>query len=1010
MIDLLTAIQNEALKFQEYYLWLEKSMPKKFFEEVAQDSIMLITRNLMGFSLQEFFSTIHLKKGAIAICLDSADADLKILKNYALYGIKYYETFVSKAPFPGSTANLRVAILYFTETVDSAEKEFPEISKKELYNLVKERNHELTDKEFDKLVSGINTRFLRSLPMDRLVLAFDMYFRAKTRDNCQYEVRYNRDWEETGIPSMQIVFAWRNTPKYNFLYRLARTVHRHGLVMKRVNANYLDPYSKRNILVMALGLHGSNGQAAWDVADITDFLRELMTVKYFASFDKIDEYLVSRGILSGNFGNLLRGMVPFVHQALLHIDVNLYTQENIEEAFCRHPELTLQLCESFKLKFDPDFHDYGKYLALRHQYIENINHIDTGQEKNDIRRKNILLQGMNMVHYTLKTNFYRTNFTSLCFRLDPEYLNEIPFDREKKFPEMPYAIFYIRGMHFFGFHIRFKDLSRGGLRTVYPQQIEQMESEKNTIFYECYNLAYTQHKKNKDIPEGGAKGIIFLQPYDRMEPEAVILSKELELAGTGSIEIEKKVLSFREQQTTEYLYQAQRSYIEGLVTLVNCDPDGKIRAKHIVDYWKRPEYIYLGPDENMHDPMIQWIADFSRKYHYKPGSSFITSKPKFGINHKEYGVTSLGVNVYMESLLHYMGVDPKKDVFTLKMTGGPDGDVAGNQILNLYRYYSKTAKLIALTDGSGTIYESEGLDLKILVDLFREGKAIRFYPPEKLTEGGFLLDKYSKRNLKPLVQQTLCWKKVDGKLHEEWLSGSEMNHLLRYNVHQTITDIFIPAGGRPRTLNESNFQEFLDETGKPTSRGIVEGANLYLTHEARRALEELGVLIIKDSSANKTGVICSSFEVLSGLTLGDELFMDNKVPLVEEILERLRVFAKREADLLLRTHQETGQYLTDISEKISSRINQFTFQLLDYLDTTTLPEDAENPLLQKFLDYCLPTLRKEFQESLLKEVPEHHKKAIISCHIGAQLVYKKGLSWFPSVVDILPILLNNREI
>ena len=41
--------------------------------------------------------------------------------------------------------------------------------------------------------------------------------------------------------------------------------------------------------------------------------------------------------------------------------------------------------------------------------------------------------------------------------------------------------------------------------------------------------------------------------------------------------------------------------------------------KHILDYWKRPEYLYLGPDENMHDEMIQWIADYSKKYRYRPG-------------------------------------------------------------------------------------------------------------------------------------------------------------------------------------------------------------------------------------------------------------------------------------------------------------------------------------------------------------------------------------------------------
>ena len=311
--QLLMAIQNESRRFQEYYVWLEKAMPSGFFEEVSQDNIMLITHSLMGFHLQEYFPAIHIKRAAIVLCLDSADADLRILEDYSMYGIKNYQAYVSNAPppCPGINTNLRIATIYFTEAIETVEKPYPLESKEQLRALVKERNPELTDEEFDKLMAGINTRFLRSQPIERLVLALDLFFRAKHRDNCQYEVRYNEDWEQTGSASMQIVLAWRNTPKHNFLYRLARTIHRHGLVMKRVNATYIDPYSRQNILIMSLGLHGSNGQAVWDVAEIPDFLRELVTVKYFPSFDTIDQRLVSKGIITGNMGNLLHAILYF---------------------------------------------------------------------------------------------------------------------------------------------------------------------------------------------------------------------------------------------------------------------------------------------------------------------------------------------------------------------------------------------------------------------------------------------------------------------------------------------------------------------------------------------------------------------------------------------------------------------------------------------------------------------------------------------------------------------------
>lgn len=1001
------ALEREGDKFQTYFRWLDNAMPRSFFDQVGETNAMLVVHNLMEFEAQGHFAAIQLRRMAIVLCLDAPDADLQVLKNYSTHGIESYQAYVSKTapPFLRMSRHLRVVVLHFFTEGEREVYAYPNGERDKLHQLVLEKFPKITPLQFETALAEISSAFMQSLTMEQLVLAIGMYVRATTRDHCQYEVNYLEDWEKNRTASMNIVFAWRNVPKHNFLYRLLRTIYRHDLIVKKITASYRDLYRPQGILVVVLDLHGANGQAVWEVASITDFVKELIATKYFASFDAIDHYLVNKGVVTGNMGNILRSMVNFIHQALVHVDHHLFTQESIEEAICRHPDLTAQLCEAFKLKFDPDHVDLNQYKLVREHFLRDVERLDTGQEENDMRRKQVLRQGMNMIHHTLKTNFYRSNYTSLSFRLDPKYLDEIPFDRPKKFPELPYGIFFIKGMHFFGFQIRFRDLARGGLRTVMPEHRDKIPSERANVFTECYNLAYTQQMKNKDIPEGGAKAIIFLQPYERLELESGIYIKELQASHVDPVEIERKLELFRQEQKQEHLYQAQRSFVESLIPLVNCDASGRLKEDDIIDYWNKPEYIYLGPDENMHDVMIQWIAEYSKKQHYKPGGCFMSGKAEVGINHKAYGVTSLGVNVYMEELLRYLGIDPTKDVFTVKMSGGPDGDVAGNQICNLLHYFPNTAKLVALTDISGTINDPAGLDLNALRLLFLQGKSIRFYPPEELHEGAFLVDKSTKRFPTPLVQQTLCWRKRDGKLEQDWLSGSDMNHLLRHNVHQTYADIFIPGGGRPRTLNEANWTEFLDLTGKPTSRAIVEGANLYLDQHARHALEKLGVLIIKDSSANKTGVICSSFEVLSGLALGDDLFVANKGILVKEIGERLRQCAQLESALLLRTHKETGDYLTNISDKISRHINLFTDQLLEYLEPIKLSSNPRDPLMRCFLSYCLPCLRTNYEKELLQEIPDAHKKAIIASHIASHIVYTRGLAWFPSVVDILPVIL-----
>ena len=89
------------------------------------------------------------------------------------------------------------------------------------------------------------------------------------------------------------------------------------------------------------------------------------------------------------------------------------------------------------------------------------------------------------------------------------------------------------------------------------------------------------------------------------------------------------------------------------------------------------------------------------------------------------------------------------------------------------------------------------------------------------------------------------------------------------------------------------------EDGTASARVVVEGANLFFTEDARDALSnEAGVLFVKDSSANKCGVICSSYEIAASLLLDEKTFLEIKKPFVEEVLHQLRHLARREAAVL----------------------------------------------------------------------------------------------------------------
>jgi len=251
----------------------------------------------------------------------------------------------------------------------------------------------------------------------------------------------------------------------------------------------------------------------------------------------------------------------------------------------------------------------------------------------------------------------------------------------------------------------------------------------------------------------------------------------------------------------------------------------------VVDKFGQSEVLYLGPDEQVISDDIDWIVKRAAKRGYGTPPAFMSSKPKAGINHKEYGVTSEGVNVFLEVALNQvLKIDPRKDEFTVKITGGPDGDVAGNEMKILIREYGDNVKIVGVCDHSGSAEDPNGLNHAELMRLFEAAECISNFDKSKLSS--------------------------QGDLH---LVDTEEGVRMRNTMHNRVeADAFIPAGGRPATMDGTNYGQFLKEDGTPSAPLIVEGANLFVTQEARDKLfEEAGVIIVKDSSANKCGVICS---------------------------------------------------------------------------------------------------------------------------------------------------------
>jgi glutamate dehydrogenase len=542
----------------------------------------------------------------------------------------------------------------------------------------------------------------------------------------------------------------------------------------------------------------------------------------------------------------------------------------------------------------------------------------------------ILNSMLTFTEHILKTNFYASKKSALSFRLDPKFI-------AGQVPALPFGLFLVMGYEFHGFHVRFGDIARGGIRMIRSANDQVYSQNFETLFQENFNLAHTQNKKNKDIPENGSKGTILLNRANQNNPE----------------------LAFQK-------------YVAGLVDLLVPKEGG-------YDGYKKQELLFLGPDEGTADYM-KWAALYAQRRGYKFWKAFTTGKPPAigGVPHDLFGMTTQGVHAFVVSYLKKMGL--KEEEVTKFQTGGPDGDLGSNEIL-----ISKD-KTIAIVDGSGVLFDPKGINREELTRLAKERTMVNTFNRSKLGADGFFVG-INDRDIKL----------PSGELVENGLVFRNTFHL-----HPLAkADLFVPCGGRPESVNLSNVHNLFEEgTQKPKFKAIIEGANLFVTQDARLLLEKAGVFLMKDSSANKGGVTSSSLEVLAALSMNDAEFsehmmvkdMKNFPPFYQQYVQEIQDIIARNADLefecLWREHQATGRPNALLSDEVSEKIVSLSANIAH----SSLWQNV--PLRSKVLGEAIP---KGLQgliglDVLLQRVPEAYLQSIFGAYLASHFVYKNGVN------------------
>ncbi|KAF3769593.1 hypothetical protein M406DRAFT_270537 [Cryphonectria parasitica EP155] len=809
----------------------------------------------------------------------------------------------------------------------------------------------------------------------RLEVISDRMFLAKATDNTKQmykeiiEVAVSRTgpvievFDHAGSHEKRLVVAFRSRTARGMFSALSDLYHYYGVTSSR---KYVEQFSN-GITVMSIYLRPAtnlgSGYPPFDQS-IHQIMKEVSLLycipqtklhSLFASGElSLQETIYGHCVwvftqhflnrLGSEYVSLSEVLDPrkSTHQEILsklkrRLRTETFTPDYILEIIASYPQLIKTLYASFAsvhLSVGPEFdqHNVAPTPATEVMSDERLKEYITRQVSTE--HEEMVMNAFRTFNSAiLKTNYFTPTKVALSFRLEPSFLPDV------EYPKPLFGMFLVISAESRGFHLRFKDVARGGIRIVKSRSKEAYAINARNMFDENYGLASTQQRKNKDIPEGGSKGVILLDPKQQNKAQ-----------------------------------EAFEKYIDSILDLLLPAETPGIKNP-IVDLYGKQEIIFMGPDENTAD-LVDWATEHARARGAPWWKSFFTGKsPRLGgIPHDSYGMTTLSVREYVKGIYRKLNLDPA--TVRKMQTGGPDGDLGSNEIL------LSNEKYTSIVDGSGVLVDPNGLDKEELLRLAKERVMISEFNMSKLSKDGYRI---------------LCDDSNITLPNGEFV-GNGTAFRNTYHLRDTgLTDMFVPCGGRPESIDLVSVAKIIKE-GRSTIPYIVEGANLFITQDAKLRLEEAGCIVFKDASANKGGVTSSSLEVLASLSFDDAGFVQHMCydakgnapafyqAYVKEVQAKIRENARLEFEAIWREHEETGVSRSVLSDKLSVAI-------------TTLDEELQqsdlwrNQSIRKsVLRDALPQLLldKIGLDTIIERVPDAYLCAIFGSYLASRFVYEFG--------------------
>ncbi len=215
-----------------------------------------------------------------------------------------------------------------------------------------------------------------------------------------------------------------------------------------------------------------------------------------------------------------------------------------------------------------------------------------------------------------------------------------------------------------------------------------------------------------------------------------------------------------------------------------------------------PDKDVPAPDVNTNDQIMAWVMDTYSMHVGYTATAVVTGKPiEMGGSLGRREATGRGVMIVTREAAAHLGFDIQGATVAVQGFGNV-GSVSADLLSRL------GAKIVAVTDWKGGVYNAAGLDIANMLDYAKQRKTIDGFP------GGESLDN---------------------------------EQLFELDV-----DVLVPAA--------LENQITMENAPGIRARVVAEGANGPTTPDAHRHLHERGVFVIPDILANAGGVTTSYFE------------------------------------------------------------------------------------------------------------------------------------------------------